>query len=265
MSKKWYEDKSFDKSDLGFFYSRMIPAAERLGLGVQTLGFTHGWPLFLLCCPKQYSPRVLIAAGFHGEEQAGPWALLRYLEIVPVNVLFSVNMAFLPIVNPTGFRKSRRFNDEGDSPNTGFIHPAPKEHLSIEGEILVKNKDLLVQLAQNGFLTLHEQDHAPNFYTYAFEKRKEPSEATKAIRDTGKRFFPILEDGPLPPPGGGFSVNGIVLNEHDGSFEDMLSHSGVHRCYTTETPMASPMTKRIQANMAVIRTFVKVSMTGITT
>ena len=254
--KPWYEDENFDASDLGFFYGRLMVSITRFNYSVINLGFVHGFPLLYLFFPRKEQPKVLIAAGFHGEEQAGPWALLRYFEIVPAAVMLRVNIGFLPMVNPSGFRKAHRFNDDDDSPNTGFIHPEPGDELSVEGELLMENKGLFIDQGVNGFLTLHEQTHAPNFYTYAFEHGEEPSPTALAIREAGGKFFPVIGDGPIPPPGGGVARNGVVLNEHDGTFEDMLFHNGVPRCYTTETPVSGKFADRVKANMAVIRAFV---------
>jgi len=245
---EWFQAPGFNAANLGFFYARLFAVVSRRNLRVRTLGYANGWPIFFVHGQKQRQS-LLVAAGFHGEEQAGPWALLWYLETAD-----DIDVSFLPMVNPSGFMRTRRCNDEGDSPNTGFIHVQPGEHLSAEGEVLKANVGRLRESGAEGFLTLHEQAHAPCFYLYALEK--ESSALTLAIRDAGARFFPLAGDGPVPPPGSGMVRSGIVSNEHDGTFEDLLFHEGVSRCFTTETPGMTDLPGRLQAGVAVIRTFV---------
>jgi hypothetical protein len=240
----WPYKSGFDPANLGFFYARLFAIIAWRNLRVVALGFANDWPIFLI----RGQEKRLVAAGFHGEEQAGPWGLLRYLERAE-----NIGASFLPMVNPSGFRRSCRLNDDGDSPNTGYI-ASPGEHLSAEGQVLKSNVGVFKELAEDGFLTLHEQTHSPCFYLYAFER--ELSAETLAIRRVGERFFPVIENGPIPSPGSGMVHDGVVLNEHDGTFEDWLFQEGVPRCLTTETPLDSEFSRRVEANEAIIHAFV---------
>jgi hypothetical protein len=244
LANDWLHKCGFDPANLGFFYARLFAVIAWRNLRVIILGYANEWPIFLI----RGQEKRLVAAGFHGEEQAGPWGLLRYLESAD-----TIRASFLPMVNPSGFRRGCRFNDDGDSPNTGYL-ARPGERLSAEGRVLKSNVGAFRDLAADGFLTLHEQTHSPCFYLYAIER--ELSALTLAIRDVGGRFFPVIADGLIPSPGSGMVRDGVVLNEHDGTFEDWLFQEGVPRCLTTETPLGSEFSRRVEANKAIIHAFV---------
>ncbi len=54
------------------------------------------------------TPRLLVASGFHGEEPAGPWGVLEFLDSAPQGLLSRVQLLVLPLVNVTGFRAGTR-------------------------------------------------------------------------------------------------------------------------------------------------------------
>jgi hypothetical protein len=244
-----------DPSEVGMYYARLLAAVSRLDLTVIKMGEVFGWPLFLLGTPRMERPRVLVAAGFHGEEQAGPWGLLHFLETAPVGLFIETHAFFLPLMNPSGFCKCRRCNDDGDSPNANYIHAREGEKLSAEGKALESSMYLLSGLAADGFMSLHEQGHSPGFYVYALEGTAEPSSVTLRLRDTGCRKFQVAADGLIPPPGGGEVRSGVVMNLHDGTFDDALFHLGVPRCYTTETPSSASFQERVETNAALVQSF----------
>src|SRR6185503_2993050 len=89
---------------------------------VETLGAVGGQDIVLLK-PRDADaskPSILAAGGFHGEEPAGPWGIVEFLETAAEATLKSVNYSFLPLVNPTGFIKAQRLNIYGENPNRGF-------------------------------------------------------------------------------------------------------------------------------------------------
>lgn len=77
---------------------------------------------------------MLISAGFHGEEAAGPWGMLHFLSELQQDIFERINLSLLPLVNPTGFAKGHRFNKFGENPNRGFLQPKEGEavHLRLK-------------------------------------------------------------------------------------------------------------------------------------
>src|SRR5580698_9486524 len=65
---------------------------------------------------------VLITAGFHGDEKAGPLTLLEHAaEIVGYAAARGVGLLIYPCINPSGFEAHIRYNLSGERPNNDFL------------------------------------------------------------------------------------------------------------------------------------------------
>jgi succinylglutamate desuccinylase len=232
-------------------------------LWLTTLGRTGRQYIFLIRSRLEFDPKkpnLLIAAGFHGEEPAGPWAILKWLKTVEDKDLKKANLSFLPCVNPVGFNRGTRYARVGEKTNKGFMYPEIKEKPSVEAKILLDNIDMLKVLAKDGFLSLHEDVTTHNFYVYSYGNC---SDFAKAMRDEESKYFDVIEEGTKVndsrsnDPEAVIS-NGIVHNYHDGSFEDMLTSKKIAtRAIVTETPgYGVALEKRVEANMALITKFI---------
>jgi hypothetical protein len=255
----WYESDDFDNNAYDLLLSKFFNAADAKDFQVKSLGEVNGWPMFMATRyrEKTRGPNVLVVSGFHGEEQAGPWGVLRYLEIVPNEVLSRVNLSLIPVVNPTGFREGRRGNDYGEEATNGGFRPEVEDSdRSAEGRILMSHLDELRHLAADGFLSLHEDGEEDEFYMYAMEDGG-PSDLTNILLAVGVQHFGMLKDKKISAPGGGKTKDGLILNYHDGCFEDRLAAEGCAHCYATETPMSAKIEDRIRAGVALIDVLVK--------
>ncbi|MDQ6929096.1 MAG: succinylglutamate desuccinylase/aspartoacylase family protein [Candidatus Eremiobacteraeota bacterium] len=102
-------------------------------------------------------PCVIVCAGVHGDEPAGPAALLSLLEDGLLDDRFSYRL--FPCTNPTGLLAGSRENAEGRDVNRSFgrggLTPESKA-------IIIANRDRRFVLA----LDLHEDPQAVGFYCY---------------------------------------------------------------------------------------------------
>jgi len=234
-------------TDMFSLRNYLLSFANSCGMTIETLGYVGEEPMWLF---RSQKPGLLVAAGFHGEEPAGCWGVLRYL--AQLQNSFSP-VSFLPIVNPTGIEVGSRKNAWGENPNSGFCHDL-NESPSREGVILLNSMDTILSLSKEGFISLHEDVDATEFYLYTFEHRNNPGDFSRSLVEMGSKYFPPMPDGLV---GDSLIRNGVVFNECDGSFEDHLFHSGVPRTACTETPGALDFELRVQANADIIDTFVK--------
>lgn len=235
------------------------------------LGVVGDWPVWLLRGNKHRPKhrKILIASGFHGEEKAGPWAILRWLEDYNVENYKGLDISFLPVVNPTAFNRYTRYNTWGQKSNCGFCHPEMEEDPSEEGKVLIKHQDRLYSLGMNGFLSLHEDtDLRKEYYLYTFEPTRDPGQFTCFMLEELNRWFEkplngvsVVADSSLKTPP--FVVNGLVYKYCDGSFEDSLFHRGVQRVAVTETPAKARLEYRIDANVSLIDVFIDLIHRGI--
>ena len=253
---------------LASYYRKLFRVAAEKKLWLRVLGEVDDKSIFFLRTKDTQShnhPRILIMGGFHGEEQAGPLGILSWLEAFDPNLYTKVNLSFVPIVNPVGFNKCQRYNDEREKSNCGFCHPESGDQPSKEGIILLKNFPLLRSSAKHGFLSLHEDVTTTKSYLYSFERTPELSDLTLQMRGVLTQHFPELLDDEYVVTDAkgkerGLAKDGVVWKLCDGSFEDYLFHEGSLRCFVTETPAKNiPIQRRIIACRAIMDEFIKLS------
>jgi len=266
VKSDWIKREKCRTNNIEKFIKLITKLAPKKKLNIIKLSSIKNYPLILLK-PKKISkgPKILIAAGFHGEEQAGPWGIIEFLRTPSNKLMKKANVSFLPLINPTGFSKGRRENDWMEIPNTGYLHKKdfPGEKLSKEDKILMKNINLLVKIAKDGFVSLHEDSAMKKCYIYTFEKSEKPEKFSSILIKTNNKFFKICPNTIISEGGMKQKVTeGIIFNCHDGSFEDKLFHKGVPRTACTETPGLANINKRIQANAAIIKSFIKFSISN---
>lgn len=114
--------------------ARLAAVARRLGGTLDILGEIEGYPLLRLTAGPALAPRLLIDAGLHGEEPAGPLGLATWLEDDAPARVGRLHLTVLPCLNPWGFerglRRSRdaedrnRLFDDPDSPLTALVAAA---------------------------------------------------------------------------------------------------------------------------------------------
>lgn len=206
-------------------------------------------------------PNLLIVAGFHGEEPAGPWAILKWIEICNLKTLSEINLSFLPVVNPTGFDVGQRKNKWNEKTNQGFCHPEKNESLSREGKILLENSETLCEFARDGCLSLHEDVTTTKYYIY--DHSASAGDFGRLIRDEEDKYFDRLEDGTNVAEENepeAFVKDGLITGLHDGSFDDFLYHKGIPHVFATETPGKFPLHQRIKAGVRLIDKFIELSL-----
>ncbi len=241
-------------NDWDLYQRRLVAAAERRGFRQESLGDAFGRPLWLLTPDRPAgSRRLLIASGFHGEEAAGPWALLQVLEHGDPALFAMADVAFLPLVNASGFSVGRRFNDAGENPNRGFRPEIDGAAPSVEGRLLLAQSARIAALGSDGVLSCHEDVDVAGGYVYAYEDGAAPGRFGTALRDANAAVIPCHPDGVVD----GCTVrDGIVFNHYDSSFESWAMALGAACAACTETPGLQPIGTRIRAHVAMIEAFV---------
>ncbi len=115
-----------------------------------------------LLCADMGDPRlpaIAIAAGLHGDEPAGPWALLELLEGDALDSSFSYRI--WPCINVTGFDARTRESAQGVDLNRTFSGDGESPEACA---VLETNRDRKFALS----LDLHEDCDATGFYCYEY-------------------------------------------------------------------------------------------------
>jgi protein MpaA len=118
-------------------------------------------PRTLLCAElgDPSLPAVALAAGVHGDEPAGPWALLDLVESRSLDAGFSYRI--WPCTNPTGFEAGTRQSADGIDVNRSFGRGGQSPEAKA---ILTANRDRKFVLS----VDLHEDCDSSGFYCYEY-------------------------------------------------------------------------------------------------
>jgi predicted deacylase len=137
-----------------------------------------GAPRTLLCVEfgDPAKPAVLLAAGVHGDEPAGPHALLEFIERGAPDPRFSYRM--WPCTNPSGFDARTRESSDGVDINRTFGRGGSSPEARA---IVTANRDRKFALA----IDLHEDDEAAGFYCYEYGTREIGARVVAAVRARG--------------------------------------------------------------------------------
>ncbi|WP_427977713.1 M14 family metallopeptidase [Agarivorans sp.] len=250
-------------NDIDCFYQQLQHQMQRLAMAKQTLGEIAAYPLDLYQSaePQADKANILISAGFHGEEAAGPWGMLKFLSQLENDIFSQINLSVLPLVNPTGFKAGHRFNQFGENPNRGFAvedgQAVVSEESSVEGKLLIAHQDLLKTLSRDGILTCHEDVLQHSCYVYSFEPGQAAGAFSTGLRDSLAHYFTLAADNTID----GWNLDkGLIHNHYDSSFESCLVQLGAKRGACSETPALEDFDQRINANCAVMQQFLSVSL-----
>lgn len=235
----------------GEFLARIRALALAQGFRVEPYGEIDGYPLLSLTRrtpgPK---PRIYLSAGIHGDEPAGPLALLRLLE---QGFFGSQAVWFLcPALNPVGLSRNTRENADGIDLNRDYRGTRSHE---IQAHLLWLRSQPNFDLT----LCLHEDWESVGFYLYERNPDKTAVVAEAMIQAIAQ-VCPIEHAGMID---GRPAREGIIRGLEDVVEKELwpeavylwLNHAKV--CYTTESPSALPLEQRVAAQCVAIETAVQ--------
>ena len=260
LPASWGLAQQARSNDITLWRQLFASAALRLGLQLHTLGAALGEPLWLLTRAARHAaaPHCLVACGFHGEEPAGPWGLLKFLQRTDASALDPVHLSLLPLVNCTGFAAGTRFNAEGDNPNRGYSGDGPMP--SAEGRLLLQHASTLAAASRDGVLSCHEDVMTTTAYLYALENADSPGTLAQRLLQANLRHFQQQPDGLVD----GCTVkDGVIFNHHDGSFEDWLFSLGARFAACVETPAQQAFEQRVAAQADMVSAFLSATASGL--
>lgn len=237
---------------------------------------------------------IIIRAGVHGDEIAGPMTILRHIkDMFDVARKRGLKLILYPLTNPSGFQAGKRYNidgDEGEAGNNDFMRyemadgslqddlvkkdKFKKWHWSSDKKLKVrlpKETELMHRLLKQDVkryrivatIDLH-QDRitpvaGPAAYFYAFGDLRRYRPIVKKI----EKLLPILKNTKI---NAGFSkANGVTSNasgfivRHDGSFSDLFYRLGVLHNLTVETTGKTPLLTAERVNLLWIHEIMKLT------
>jgi murein peptide amidase A len=183
---------------------------------------------------------VYISAGIHGDEPAGPLAVL---ELLKENAWpAGVNFWLVPCLNPRGYALKTRENEDGIDLNRDYRTP-------VAPVVQAHRAWLDAQPKFDLTLILHEDWESNGFYLYELNPHQQPSIAHDIVRAVKEvcpiDLSPVIEgrdakDGIISP-------NPEVLKRKDWPESLYLVHNKTPLSYTLEAPSDFPLVTRVQA------------------
>jgi Succinylglutamate desuccinylase / Aspartoacylase family len=218
------------------------------------------FPLLGLRVPGRRT--VVVTAGFHGDEKAGPLTLLEHAaEIVAYAVERAVGLRVYPAINPSGFEVHTRYNLSGERPNNDFLRyrvAGDVWHGELRGdqtfseiapvgdggpkETVALARELGRAPAPFAALDLHQDNfiHGAWFYAYVFGDLA----AYRPLLARSGGLVPVLRDSIVDSghePGSEVYADreGFIV-AHDGSITDKFHRDGVPYTAAIETTTETP-------------------------
>jgi protein MpaA len=234
-----------------FHWPEYLPAfgsaAAMAGFAREVLAQTAAGPLVAWRRAGK-GPRVYLSAGIHGDEPAGPLALLELMR----EGFFTadVDWAICPALNPSGLAAGSRDNADGVDLNRDY-----RVQLSIEAS--AHAAWLAAGPAPERFLSLHEDWEASGFYLYEINTGADNPPRTRGIIAAVSPWF-SPEAGPdidgHTPREAGWIFHEAEADVPEGWPEAIyLAKLGCPLSFTFETPSHARLAARVDAHCAAVR------------
>lgn len=229
-------------------HERLVEAARPAGFQTTFYGKVGDWslPAFKRGDDSE-GPHIYLSAGVHGDEPAGPLAVLHLLRkrLLPPGPRYTL----VPLVNPRALETGTRNTPEGVDVNRDYgPQPGSSEARLHQAWLAGQRFDLA--------LCLHEDTDGEGFYLYelcAPESRPLADVALKASRahlpiDPRKEIdgMPARGGRVFPPP----EAHARERTDLPEALCLYFGHTG--HCLTLETPTRAPVVQRMEAQVDVV-------------
>ena len=236
-----------DAFDFPDFQTSFREAAEAAGFVATVLAELEAGPLVAWERPGS-GPHVYLSAGIHGDEPAGPLALLELLRAG----FFTANYhwSLCPALNPAGLSAATRENACGVDLNRDYW-------LGGTQEVAAHVAWLDALATPDLFISLHEDWETAGFYFYEINLHDDRPQRAKQILDAVRPWF---------PPELGPEIDGHEAREpgwiYHAAEPDLpegwpeaiyLAKIGCPVSFTFETPSHAPLETRVAAHAAAVR------------
>ena len=226
----------------------------------------------LLCLQTPGSRELVITAGFHGEEPAGPLTLLTHFgQVADYAREHDVALRVFPCVNPSGFEGGHRYNASGEQPNNDFIRyeltpgeivdevsvgqpfHAWRDFYGSPKETLALHRELEKHAPPVGALDLHQDAWVKSacFYAYHFGPKAPYQALVKESLAYAKVAIHLAVHNLLRTDHFGLIVH------HDGSNSDWFWRRGVPHVAVLETTTRNSLAACHSINLTWIRGLIR--------
>ena len=237
-----------DTIDIDDVLQRTLAAAQAHGWSIANFPNTGDLTLYgLQRLATESQLTVYISTGIHGDEPAGPLAML---ELIEANAWPSgVSLFACPCLNPTGFPDNTRENQAGIDLNRDYRYIKTTE--------VQAHTEWIDSLPTFDFgICLHEDWEAKGFYLYELNPENLPAVSGAVIDAVGK-VCPIDRSESIDDrQARGGILNPVVSPEARSLWPEAfyIVLKKTRLSYTLEAPSDFPMATRVNALCTAVRT-----------
>jgi protein MpaA len=228
---------------------RLHTVCHHRRLRVEQIGQVFKYSIPKIVINPGKSRTLLITAGIHGDEEAGPIAISHWIE--RASFPFDLRLILLPLLNPTGYAKHTRYNKSRRDLNRGFNREnTPAETVFFQKAVANEKIHFL--------LSLHEDNGHDGLYLYHTDDTKQQS--CRQLIKAASGYCPIERSAKIY---GDKVDDGLICvsnTDHSpknyNSLEYYMKGRGVPYI-TFETPGAASLRKRVLAQIAALEYIIR--------
>jgi predicted deacylase len=210
------------------------------------------YPIYRLIIYPQAQQNICIIAGIHGEEIAGPFAVINFLRS-SVH-LQSENFRFIiyPMINPCGFDLRQRYDDDYRDLNAIYADTLSSKNYR---EVQAFYFDAIKFQPFEAVITLHEDIDLDKFYIYGLGH--DNRDFYHELCQVARRHCPPWSNADIY--GSQSDEHGLILSTaRDHAYDGALYAKGMTKiAYTLETPGKLAIEKRITLMVEWLKTSVQ--------
>ena len=223
-------------------------AAEAAGFAEALLLELPAGPILMWERPGS-GPCIYLSAGIHGDEPAGPLALLELLRDGFFEIA-DIHWLICPTLNPSGLHAGTRENAGGVDLNRDYWARGSQE-------VTAHTRWFQQATVPDIFISLHEDWESSGFYFYEINLHDDQPERARSILDAVQICFPPE----IGPEIDGHTVRepGWIYHEAEADVPEgwpeaiFLAKLGCPVSFTFETPSQATLSERVRAQTAAVR------------
>ncbi|GAA5494651.1 hypothetical protein Rhal01_00814 [Rubritalea halochordaticola] len=232
--------------DVRKLIEQMDSELRALGADSELICEVGGYPVFAYKIERDYGKKVYLSSGIHGDEPAGPLALL---ELVQRGGLDEGNSWYVcPILNPTGLASGTRENAEGYDLNRDYLRFKTVEVRAHAKWLEGVQADLAI--------SLHEDWESTGFYYYEINQLEDRPDRYAHIVKAVTQHLPmepmnLIDDHDVREPGW---IYHHCDADEPGNWPEAiyLAKRGCPLSFTFETPSSEELGKRVDCHVAAV-------------
>ncbi len=207
---------------------------------------------YLYLSGAEGAPRLYLSTGIHGDEPAGPMAVLSMLQ--EASFFEGQEVHLFPLLNPVGLTAGTRENGEGVDLNRNY-GPNPVEAAETQWHM-----EILKTLPRmDAGLCLHEDWEASGVYLYHVDAH-EPRFHGRGVLGAMAQHLPVEMDEVID---GSDAVEGLIA-KHESEYTPDEWPEAIYLCrvmtgasLTLETPSSAPLEQRVAAHRAGVTELIR--------